>query len=142
MTSLVNSRVDFLNSFNVWPNARPISGNFFGPNIIKAKTRISINPGIPIFDNIYAGLSGPGIKPIALRMVHEVCKNVKIPVMGMGGITDYKDALEFIMAGANVVQIGTANFINPKIGIEIINDLEKFLNDNNIKSIEEIRGII
>ena len=96
----------------------------------------------PIFDNIYAGLSGPGIKPIALRMVHEVCKNVDIPVMGMGGITDYKDAIEFIMAGAHIIQIGTANFINPKVGIEILNDLEEFLKDNNIKSIDEIRGII
>lgn len=96
----------------------------------------------PVFNNVYAGLSGPGIKPIALRMVHEVCKNVSIPVMGMGGITDYKDALEFIMAGAKILQIGTANFINPKVGLDIINDLNQFLSENNIKSIDEIRGII
>jgi len=77
----------------------------------------------PVFNNMYAGLSGPAIKPIALRMVHEVCQNVEIPVMGLGGITSGKDALEFIMAGATCIQVGTANFINPYSCLEIIKEI-------------------
>ena len=82
-------------------------------NTFKAMA-IDIHKRKPVFENIYAGLSGPAIKPIALRMVHEVCKNVSIPVMGMGGITTAQDAIEFIMAGATCIQVGTANFINHK----------------------------
>lgn len=95
-----------------------------------------------VFENITAGLSGPAIKPIALRMVREVSKAVSIPVVGLGGIMDYKDAIEFIMAGATAVQVGTANFINPQVMPEIIRDMEKFMIDQNIKSLDEIRGII
>ena len=93
------------------------------------------------FDNIYAGLSGSAIKPIALRMVHQVCKNVSIPVIGMGGITTGKDALEFIMAGASLVQVGTANFINPLAPVEIIKEMDEFLTRKNL-TIDKIRGII
>ena len=103
---------------------------------------IDIHKRKPIFDNIYAGLSGPAIKPIALRMVHEVSKNVDIPVMGMGGITSAKDAIEFIMAGSTCIQVGTANFINPKIGLEIIDGIEKFMKAEGIKTLDEIRGIL
>ncbi|WP_069650382.1 dihydroorotate dehydrogenase [Caloranaerobacter ferrireducens] len=110
-------------------------------NTFKAMA-IDIRKRKPMFKNVYAGLSGPAIKPIALRMVHEVCKNVSIPVMGMGGITDWKDAIEFIMAGATCIQIGTANFMNPKAGIEILEGIERFMKEEGIKSIEEIRGII
>ena len=92
---------------------------------------IDIHKRKPVFDNVYAGLSGPAIKPIALRMVHEVSKNVDIPVMGMGGITSAKDAIEFIMAGSTCIQVGTANFINPKIGLEIIDGIEKFMERRN-----------
>jgi len=95
-----------------------------------------------VFDNTYAGLSGPCIKPIALRMVHEVVKNIKIPVMGIGGIMNHQDVLEFLMAGAQAVQIGTANFINPKIGEIIIKNLNNYLLNNNISDISEIIGII
>ena len=95
-------------------------------NTFKAMA-IDINKRKPVFENVYAGLSGPAIKPIALRMVHEVSKNVDIPVMGMGGITSAKDAIEFIMAGSTCIQVGTANFINPKIGLEIIDGIEKFM---------------
>lgn len=95
-----------------------------------------------IFENTYAGLSGPAIKPIALRMVHEVYKNVKIPIIGMGGVMNYKDVLEFIMCGATLVSIGTANFINPNIGEIIVKDLSEYMNKENIKSFDEIRGII
>lgn len=110
-------------------------------NTFKAMA-IDIRKRKPVFKNVYAGLSGPAIKPIALRMVHEVCKNVSIPVMGIGGITDWKDAIEFIMAGATCIQIGTANFMNPKAGIEILEGIENFMKEEGIKSIEEIRGII
>ena len=110
-------------------------------NTFKAMA-IDINKRKPVFENVYAGLSGPAIKPIALRMVHEVCKNVNIPVMGMGGISNAKDAIEFIMAGATCVQIGTANFVNPKVGLEIIDGIEEFMNEQGIESLYEIRGII
>ncbi|WP_017413718.1 dihydroorotate dehydrogenase [Clostridium tunisiense] len=96
----------------------------------------------PIFENVYAGLSGPAIKPIALRMVHEVSKISKVPVIGMGGITTWQDAVEFIMAGATAVQVGTANFMNPLACKDIISGVEDFLRSENIKDINEIRGII
>ena len=103
---------------------------------------IDINKRKPVFENINAGLSGPAIKPIALRMVNEVSKNIEIPVWGMGGITTANDAIEFIMAGSSCIQVGTANFINPKIGLEIIDGIEKFMKQEGIKTLDEIRGII
>lgn len=96
----------------------------------------------PVFDNIYAGVSGPAVKPVALRMVHEVSKAVDIPVIGLGGIASGKDAIEFMMAGASAVQIGTINFANPMAGKEIIEEMEAFLKAQGIKDINEIVGII
>lgn len=96
----------------------------------------------PVFNNITAGLSGPGIKPIALRMVYEVCKVVDVPVIGMGGIVTPKDAIEFIMAGATAIQVGSANFIKPDITLDIIKGIEDFMEREGIKTLEEIRGII
>lgn len=110
-------------------------------NTIKSMA-IDINKRKPVFNNIYAGLSGPCVKPIALRMVHEVCKNVSIPVCGLGGISSSTDVIEFIMAGASLVQIGTYNFIKPDIAKDIINGVDKFMEKENIKTLEEIRGII
>lgn len=110
-------------------------------NTFKAMA-IDIKNKKPVFDNVTAGLSGPAIKPIALRMVYEVCQAVSIPVVGMGGIMNAGDVIEFIMAGATCVQIGTANFTDPKIGEKIIADLNKYMEENNIKSLDEIRGII
>lgn len=110
-------------------------------NTFKAMA-IDINKRKPVFNNVYAGLSGPAIKPIALRMVNEVAKNVNIPVWGMGGITNATDAIEFIMAGSSCIQVGTANFVNPKIGLEIIDGIEKFMKQEGIKTLDEIRGII
>lgn len=94
-----------------------------------------------VFDNITAGLSGPAIKPIALRMVYQVCKAVKCPVVGIGGITNYKDVIEFIMAGAIAVQIGTHNFIDPSAPKKIIDDLINYLKKENV-TLDEIRKII
>lgn len=96
----------------------------------------------PVFQNTYAGLSGPAIKPIALRMVHQVSHAVHIPVMGLGGITTWQDAIEFIMAGATVVQVGTATFMKPDISMDIIDGMERYLEENGYESIDEIRGII
>ena len=110
-------------------------------NTFKAMA-IDIRQRKPVFDNLYAGLSGAAIKPIALRMVHEVCKNVQIPVVGMGGIYTVEDVIEFMMAGATAVQIGTANFSQPFTGIEVVKKLEQFLSDNNISHINEIINII
>ena len=103
---------------------------------------IDIKNRKPVFDNIYAGLSGPAVKPVALRMVHEVSKVLDIPVIGLGGISTYEDAIEFIMAGATAIQIGTVNFVNPMAGKEILEGMEEFLIREGIKDINEIRGII
>ena len=96
----------------------------------------------PIFNNMYAGLSGPAVKPIALRMVHEVSKAVKIPIIGLGGISNGIDAIEFMMAGASAIQIGTINFINPMAGKEIIEEMESFCIKQGIKDINEIVGCL
>ena len=88
------------------------------------------------------GLSGSAIKPIALRMVYQVCHAVKIPVIGMGGIATINDVLEFIMAGATGIAIGTANFNNPFVMPEIISELSKYMEENNIETLDEIRGIV
>jgi len=92
----------------------------------------------PVFDNVTAGLSGPAIKPIALRMVYEVSRAVNVPVIGMGGIASWQDAVEFIMAGATAIQVGTANFMKPDIGMDIINGIEEFMKNEKIKEIKEI----
>ena len=92
--------------------------------------------------NKTGGLSGPAIKPIALRMVWQTCRAVSIPVIGMGGIQSAEDALEFIMAGATAVAVGTANFRNPYAMPEIIEGLEKYMDENGIKDLQEIRGIV
>lgn len=95
-----------------------------------------------VFENTYAGLSGPAVKPVALRMTHQVCKAVKIPVMAMGGISTWEDALEFIMAGATCIQIGTMNFNNPMAPIEMIKGLEEYCIKEGLGNIDEIRGIL
>ena len=103
---------------------------------------IDIDRRKTVFNNKTAGLSGPAIKPIALRMTYELAKAVNIPVIGMGGISNYRDVIEFIMAGASAVQVGTMNFTEPMIMANIAEDLEKYMKDNKIESFEEIRGII
>ncbi|SHI92378.1 dihydroorotate dehydrogenase (NAD+) catalytic subunit [Clostridium cavendishii DSM 21758] len=102
---------------------------------------IDIHKRRPVFNNISAGLSGPCVKPIALRMVYDVSKVVNVPVIGLGGITNATDAIEFIMAGATAIQIGTVNFINPMAGKEIITGLNEFCIREGIKNISEIIGI-
>jgi dihydroorotate dehydrogenase (NAD+) catalytic subunit len=90
---------------------------------------IDINRRQPVFHRTFAGLSGPAVKPIALRMVWEVYEAVKIPIIGMGGIFTWRDAAEFILAGASAVAVGTASFIDPEAPLKIIDGLEKYLVD-------------
>jgi dihydroorotate dehydrogenase (NAD+) catalytic subunit len=94
----------------------------------------------PKLANIIGGLSGPAIKPIALYLVHKVVANVRIPVIGLGGIMDYHDALEFLLIGARAIQVGTANLINPKAAMEIVNGLTDFCIREKISNINEIIG--
>lgn len=103
---------------------------------------IDIEKRRPVFNNTYAGLSGPAILPISLRMVHQVAHAVRIPVMGLGGISTWQDAIQFIMAGATVIQVGTATFMKPDIAMDIIDGMERWLEKNNIDSIDQIRGIV
>lgn len=96
----------------------------------------------PILSTVTGGLSGPAVRPVAVRMVWQVAKAVSIPVVGLGGITDARDALEFIMAGATAVQIGTANFIDPTTCIKVIEGLEDYCSRHGVNDISELRGII
>ena len=92
--------------------------------------------------NITGGLSGPCIKPIALRMVYEVSRNIDIPVMGIGGIMNASDAVEFMIAGASLIQVGTANFIEPGVCGKIIKGIEEYLRKHKIEKIEELIGTL
>ena len=103
---------------------------------------IDIETRRPRLANITGGLSGPAIKPIAIRMVWQVAQRVSIPVIGVGGIVKAEDAIEFLVAGASAIQVGTANFINPCATIEIIEGIGKFLADRNIDDVREIVGSI
>jgi dihydroorotate dehydrogenase (NAD+) catalytic subunit len=94
----------------------------------------------PVLSTVTGGLSGPCVKPIALRMVWQVAKAVKIPVIGLGGIMNATDAIEFMLAGASAVQIGTANFIDPQISVKIIDGINEYLDRKGIKDIREIVG--
>lgn len=110
-------------------------------NTIQAMA-IDIRQRRSVFDRAYAGLSGPAIKPIALRMVHQVARAVSIPVVGVGGISSASDIVEFVMAGATAVQIGTYNMMNLRAGDTLAEQLIDLMNEEGIQSLEEIRGII
>jgi dihydroorotate dehydrogenase (NAD+) catalytic subunit len=103
---------------------------------------IDIENRAPKLANISGGLSGPAIRPVALYMVYQVVKAVHIPVIGIGGIMDYRDALEFLIAGAMAVQVGTANFVNPRATIDIIDGLKKFCREHGIAEIRKIVGTL
>jgi dihydroorotate dehydrogenase (NAD+) catalytic subunit len=101
---------------------------------------INIHSKKPELGNIIGGLSGPAIKPIALRMVWEVHQAVKVPIIGIGGIMKAEDAIEFILAGASAIQMGTANLINPRAGIEVIQGIRKYFIQNKIDRIQKLIG--
>jgi len=108
--------------------------NTFTAMAIDIKTRRSC------IGNFTGGLSGPAIRPIALAMVHQVYRAVKVPVIGMGGIATAQDALAFIIAGASMVAVGTMNFVNPRAPLEVLEGIEAYMRENNIKSIKEMIG--
>jgi dihydroorotate dehydrogenase (NAD+) catalytic subunit len=101
---------------------------------------IDVEARRPKIASFTGGLSGPAIRPVAVRMVWEVFKNVKIPIIGMGGIVDTESALEFFIAGATAITVGTANFINPKVSVEIIKGIKKYLIKNKINDIRHLIG--
>lgn len=102
--------------------------------------KIDVEKGRPYFQNKVAGLSGPAIRPIAVRIVYEIFASVNIPVIGIGGISDISDVLEFLMAGASAVSIGTMNLVNPYTAIKCIDDLNDFMSRKNISGIQDLIG--
>lgn len=120
------------------------AGGADGISLINTLTgmKIDINRKTFALANKTGGLSGPCIKPVAVRMVWQAANAVKIPVIGMGGIASFEDALEFIMAGATLVSVGTANFRNPHVTEEIVEGIEGYLERNNISDICELIGIV
>ncbi|MHB1392063.1 MAG: dihydroorotate dehydrogenase [Clostridia bacterium] len=103
---------------------------------------IDINTRKPVLANTVGGLSGPAVKPVAVRMVWQVSQAVNIPIIGMGGISSWQDAVEFILAGADAVSVGTANFVNPYAPLEICDGLEQYLVKNKFNRIHELKGNI
>lgn len=103
---------------------------------------VDIRTRRPVLSTVTGGLSGPCVKPVALRMVWQVAKAVRIPVVGLGGIMNATDALEFILAGASAVQIGTANFIDPTVTMKIIEGIDHYLDENGFKAVKDIVGLI
>ena len=104
--------------------------------------RIDVKTRRPVLRNNMGGLSGPAVKPVAVRMVYQVRQAVKIPIIGMGGITTGEDAVEFMLAGANAVAVGTAGIVDPYAWIRVRNGIEQYLNENNIADVNEIVGAV
>ena len=103
---------------------------------------IDINKRRPVLSTVTGGLSGPCVKPVALRMVWQTYNAVKIPVIGMGGISCWQDAIEFILAGSSAIQIGTHNFIDPTISVKVLDGIKEYLDKNNISSICDLVGAL
>jgi dihydroorotate dehydrogenase (NAD+) catalytic subunit len=103
---------------------------------------IDINTRRPMLGNVTGGLSGPAVKPLSLRAVWEAKKAINIPIIGIGGIMDYRDAVEFMLCGSSAIQVGTANFVNPRAPVEIIKGLEEYLKKKNISSVSKLTGAV
>ena len=101
---------------------------------------IDIETRRPKLANITGGLSGPAIRPVALRMVWQVCRKVKVPVIGIGGIIHARDAIEFFIAGATAIQVGTANFVTPRATLDILEGIEQYLAENGIRRMTDLIG--
>ncbi|MBK5721679.1 dihydroorotate dehydrogenase [Dysgonomonas sp. Marseille-P4677] len=103
---------------------------------------VDINKRKPVLSTVTGGLSGPCVKPIALRMVWQTYNAVKIPIIGMGGISCWQDAIEFILAGSSAIQIGTHNFIDPTISLKVVDGIAEYLDKNNLDSVNELIGAL
>lgn len=104
--------------------------------------KIDINKRAPILANNTGGLSGPAIKPVAVRCVYQIAQSVNIPVMGLGGIMNGEDAIEFMIAGANTISIGAGNFVDPTVAVKTIDGIENYMKKNKIEDLKEIIGSI
>ena len=104
-------------------------------------TAIDIKTRKPIIANVVAGLSGPAIKPVALRMVYQVSQAVNLPIIGLGGIICWEDAVEFLLAGATGVSVGTGNFVDPSLTMKVIDGIEQYLIDNGFDDVNDIIGL-
>ncbi len=104
--------------------------------------KIDINKRAPILANNTGGLSGPAIKPVAVRCVYQIAQSVNIPVMGLGGIMNGEDAIEFMIAGASTISIGAGNFVNPTVAIKTIDGIENYMKKNKIEDLKEIIGSV
>ncbi|HHY59080.1 MAG TPA: dihydroorotate dehydrogenase [Clostridia bacterium] len=102
---------------------------------------IDVKAKKPVLANVFGGLSGPAVKPVALRMVWQVSQQVQVPVIGMGGIMGLEDALEFFMAGASAVAVGSGNFVNPYLALEIVEGLESYCQQEGLASVRELIGL-
>ena len=104
--------------------------------------KIDINTKKPVLANDTGGLSGPAIRPIAVRMVYEVSKAVNIPIMGLGGIMSGEDAIEFMLAGATAISIGVGNFVDPYTSLKTIEGIENYMKKYNIENVTDIVGVV
>jgi dihydroorotate dehydrogenase (NAD+) catalytic subunit len=113
-------------------------------SLINTLTGLAIDVGSrrPVLANVTGGLSGPAIKPVALRMVWQVARAVDLPIIGIGGIMNYTDVLEFLIAGASAVQVGTANFVNPCTAVEIVDGLAGYCRENGLMHLRELTGTL
>ena len=150
LTKRMRNITDKLLIMKLSPNVTSISdiamaAEFGGADAVSAINTvvgmgIDINSFRPKLYTTFGGLSGPAIKPIALANVHKIYKTIKIPIIGMGGISCADDVVEFILAGSDLVQIGTLNYKNPNLGIQILDDLKKFCLEKKISNLSEIKG--
>ena len=152
LTKKIRSKTDKLLIMKLSPNVTNISEIALACEIGGADAVSAINTVVgmgidivtkrPKVSTIFGGLSGPAIKPIAIASVHKIFKTVKIPIIGIGGISCFEDVIEFILAGASLVEIGTLNYTDPNRGVAIVDNLKKFCSDNKINNILDLKGQI
>lgn len=103
---------------------------------------IDVEKRKPVLANVMGGLSGPAVKPVAVRMVYQTAKAVKVPIIGMGGISNESDAIEFMLAGASAVMIGTAGFVNPNVWVDTIQGIEEYIKENGFDNAADLTGAL
>ena len=152
LTKKIRSKTDKLLIMKLSPNVTNISEIALACEIGGADAVSAINTVVgmgidivtkrPKVSTIFGGLSGPAIKPIAIASVYKIFKTVKIPIIGIGGISCFEDVIEFILAGASLVEIGTLNYADPNRGVAIVDNLKKFCSDNKINNLLDLKGQI